>query len=219
MFTWLPLSAKALISHPSTTKPTRVLGPTQCAIGPSLKSEEAQHVVATCAHEASLLLSLVVVHSLSHPHALPLYLVKLRQFRVLSLWIQGKQFLLLQISDSSHRHGIPPEPIPVGLGGPLSSFMGVWRLPPLQLLGQHIKCVRTSVCLFMLREVHHGKAEGVTQVRQQAMIEPIPHQVLPLIRNLLQIRAAYHCHGLVNLQHVFLHGLTILLSDLIETLS
>ena len=49
MFTWLPLSAKALISHTSTTRLTRVSGPTQCAVGPLLKSEEVWHMVAMCA--------------------------------------------------------------------------------------------------------------------------------------------------------------------------
>ena len=171
-------------------------------------------VVSHTAHKASLFLPLVVVHSLGHLLTQPLFLVELRWSRVSNLWIRWKQLLLFQSSNSSNRHGIPPEPIPVGLRGPLSSFLGVWGLPHLQLLGQCIKHVKTGVCLFTLREVHHRKADGITQARQQAVVKPIP-QVLPLIENPLRISTVYHCHGLVDPQHVLFYGLTILLSDLI----
>ena len=49
MFTWLPLSARALTSCPSTLRLMRVSGPSQCAVGSSEKGEEAHPVVATCA--------------------------------------------------------------------------------------------------------------------------------------------------------------------------
>ena len=47
MLTWLPLLAKAVTSLPSTTRLTRVSRPTQCAVGPSLKSNEEQCIVTT----------------------------------------------------------------------------------------------------------------------------------------------------------------------------
>ena len=45
----LAATIRTLISCPSTTRLTRVSGLTQCAVGPSAKSKEAWHVVATCA--------------------------------------------------------------------------------------------------------------------------------------------------------------------------
>ena len=48
VLTWLLLSAKVVTSLPSTTRLTRVFGPTQCAVGPSLKSKEEWQVATTC---------------------------------------------------------------------------------------------------------------------------------------------------------------------------
>ena len=52
MLNWLPLSAIAVIFLPSTTRLTWVSRPSQCAVGPSLKSKEEWCLVNT--HSATL---------------------------------------------------------------------------------------------------------------------------------------------------------------------
>ena len=48
------------------------------------------------------------------------------------------------------------------------------------------------------------------------MIELIPCQILPLVRYLIGICMVDHSHGLMNSQHVLLHGLAVFLPDLIQ---
>ena len=75
-------------------------------------------------------------------------------------------------------------------------------------------CELKSSC----QEGDHDKTKGIPPTRQQAVVESIPRQVLPLIRYPypIWVSAVYHHSSLVNLQHVLLHGFTILLSDLIQ---
>ena len=48
VFTWLPLSAKALTFCTSTRRPTSVSRPIQCTVGPALMSRGSWCIVTTC---------------------------------------------------------------------------------------------------------------------------------------------------------------------------
>ena len=165
MFTWLPLSARALTSCPSTTRLNNASGPTQCMVGPSLKREEAWHMVATCAVTSMVvdLLGRFLVLQTGSSTCSTLYLVKLWQLSgrglcapCLRIW--WEQLLIFEGSNSPHGCWVPPLLISLGIGGSQPALVGTRGLPHLQLLGQCIQSVKACICLFPLREVSHSKA-------------------------------------------------------------
>ena len=98
-------------------------------------------VVNSATHEAPPLLSLIVIHSLSHPQVQSLYLVELWQLSIRSLCaphlrIWQKQLSIFEGSDSLHRCGVPPVLISVGISRSQHSFLRMRGLPSRSNLSQ-----------------------------------------------------------------------------------
>ena len=83
------------------------------------------------------------------------------------------------------------------------------------ILGQCVQCVKTGTGLLPLKQLHHHELQGISQDGCQAMTELIPHQVLSLVCDLVQVGTANNYNGLMDSQHVLLHRFSLLLCNLI----
>ena len=89
----------------------------------------------------------------------------------------------------------------------------------LHLLGQGVQHVKTGANLFPLWQLSHHKLQSISQAGCQAMIELVLCRVLPSVCDSIWVGMVDNYHGLVDLQHVLFHSLSLLLPDFIEGLN
>ena len=137
-------------------------------------------VSCVTAHETSMFLFLVVIHSLCHPQRQSLYVVSFGWYTLHLIRVRWEQvcFYSSCVPDWGRILLVTLRRV---MSQSSSSGCVLGLMACLQFLGQMVESIKASVCLFSLQKIGHSKAERISEAQDQPIVEVISSQAFSFI--------------------------------------